>query len=630
MKIVNVGKFFNVDPSNVDSPLDRNFSETVVVSSQPVWRRTSPTLLDTMSTVRVESEALIKGLHYLDEKRVFVGCNIGLVIMNTDNYEVVFLLDFRTTRIPTWTESCASMDVIGSYDFTEDLIVMKASFTPVIHLIQLNFPAQSSSSASKQILNKSAFTSLDRLIEFVVKENVQGPWSDNVYRDALLKLSEIGIRTLEDTSKILLREKEAEEIPRFVLRALMALALEEGKDKSLSFFDSIFDISPRSFLRLLVPKNTATSTSPNTTPRKAAALRPGASKTLLSKPVTFHSSIKSSGYSMPPPSAKYLSSAKKSKPSSPKPKADFKYPMETPFIMKSTAAKLRHDLSHNAPVTSLKYSADGKVLITASVDRTARAYRLSSLRGEKVIVKDLIGHNSGINRVHVGDGSRFGEQFSTLFLTSAVGQVKLWGWNSDALLDISKDGKTSFLGDLDAKFVYGSEIVLVSSGNSAHFYSYALEPTDPKSIKPNLNLHRVHRIHSYTHPGQNITATGGMNNHRSPFAFFGSSDKSLQIYDLATEKVIRTKKEAHTRSIHHIALPDYVHSPPSPLNNTFATMAITDGIKIWDLRSDNSVFFLNAHQNRFAQNVECSISPCGRYIASGSEDCSYALFHCLI
>ncbi|XP_036980535.1 WD repeat-containing protein 27 isoform X6 [Acanthopagrus latus] len=57
--------------------------------------------------------------------------------------------------------------------------------------------------------------------------------------------------------------------------------------------------------------------------------------------------------------------------------------------------------------------------------------------------------------------------------------------------------------------------------------------------------------------------------------------------------------------------------------NLFLTSAVTDGVKIWDLRTLRCVRRYENHVNR-CHPCSSAISPCGRFIASGSEDnCAY-------
>lgn len=62
----------------------------------------------------------------------------------------------------------------------------------------------------------------------------------------------------------------------------------------------------------------------------------------------------------------------------------------------------------------------------------------------------------------------------------------------------------------------------------------------------------------------------------------------------------------------------FVSHPPSAYD-LFLTAAVTDGIKLWDLRTNRCVRRYDGHVNR-SQPVGLAISPCARFIATGSED----------
>ena len=51
---------------------------------------------------------------------------------------------------------------------------------------------------------------------------------------------------------------------------------------------------------------------------------------------------------------------------------------------------------------------------------------------------------------------------------------------------------------------------------------------------------------------------------------------------------------------------------------------MADGIKLWDLRTNRCVRRYDGHVNR-SQPVGLAISPCARFIATGSEDKSVSL-----
>lgn len=99
------------------------------------------------------------------------------------------------------------------------------------------------------------------------------------------------------------------------------------------------------------------------------------------------------------------------------------------------------------------------------------------------------------------------------------------------------------------------------------------------------------------------------------------SAKDLCVWDISSGKLLIEKTNIHERLVHHIRLPtisQYCNITPDSLN-TFATSALDGKIKLWDLRTMNSVLCLSGHMNNSA-SVGLSFSPCMRYIATGSEN----------
>ncbi|TNN66678.1 WD repeat-containing protein 27 [Liparis tanakae] len=83
--------------------------------------------------------------------------------------------------------------------------------------------------------------------------------------------------------------------------------------------------------------------------------------------------------------------------------------------------------------------------------------------------------------------------------------------------------------------------------------------------------------------------------------------------------------EAHSRAVHCITQnKGSMFSTQAPDSyNLFLTSAVTDGVKMWDLRTMRCVRRYENHLNR-CHPCSSAVSPCGRFIASGSEDnCAY-------
>uniref|UniRef100_A0A4W4F1W5 Uncharacterized protein n=1 Tax=Electrophorus electricus TaxID=8005 RepID=A0A4W4F1W5_ELEEL len=83
--------------------------------------------------------------------------------------------------------------------------------------------------------------------------------------------------------------------------------------------------------------------------------------------------------------------------------------------------------------------------------------------------------------------------------------------------------------------------------------------------------------------------------------------------------------EAHCRAVHHLCQNkgSMFSTKDQDSYNLFLSSAVTDGIKLWDLRTTRCVRRYESHLNR-RHCCTVAVSPCGRYVATGSEDnCAY-------
>lgn len=89
----------------------------------------------------------------------------------------------------------------------------------------------------------------------------------------------------------------------------------------------------------------------------------------------------------------------------------------------------------------------------------------------------------------------------------------------------------------------------------------------------------------------------------------------------------RVAESPHDKSIHHISLPSpSVHVPYGPDQyNIFSTGACDNVIHLWDLRTPRTIARFSHHINT-REPIVHQISPCLRYVATGSEDRSIRLF----
>lgn len=94
------------------------------------------------------------------------------------------------------------------------------------------------------------------------------------------------------------------------------------------------------------------------------------------------------------------------------------------------------------------------------------------------------------------------------------------------------------------------------------------------------------------------------------------SDKSLHVLDWNTGAIVRSVAVAQTRAVHTLVVP-----PPALLGaDAFLSAAAGGaGAALWDLRCLRPARLFSAHVS-VALPVAVDFSPCGRFVAAGSED----------
>lgn len=116
-----------------------------------------------------------------------------------------------------------------------------------------------------------------------------------------------------------------------------------------------------------------------------------------------------------------------------------------------------------------------------------------------------------------------------------------------------------------------------------------------------------------------INCLSCVNRFESNLLMMGTSNKSLMIYDVCTQKVITTYESAHDRPIHTISLNE--HATTQGDCNLVLTSATDGVIKLWDIRNSNQKCIRRFQQHKNAiHTIACQMSPCIKYLVTGSED----------
>ncbi|XP_029926977.1 WD repeat-containing protein 27 [Myripristis murdjan] len=347
-------------------------------------------------------------------------------------------------------------------------------------------------------------------------------------------------------------------------------------------------------------------------PKKKGGVKDG----VKDQPLVFHSKVKSSGYTSSPRRTMFS------------PKTNVKKTSCCTKANKNTSHLLRNypadsaapSIPHthlkitNKPVHCIQYSGDGKQILCGLGDNSVLLYK-SSLTGNPAV---YTGHDKAVSSV--------GWSHNRQWWLSASEDRTLRVWKHG-----SPEPAITMNGDMfskpirSAQFYYLDKFLLLASGRSLYLYLYNLDSTRD-DIKRYQQRSVVKLAGCFeTKSGADITTLSAINDFFSYILLVCGSDRSIQVFDMNKGTVASELPDAHSRAIHCIAQnKGSMFSGQAPESyNLFLTSAVTDGVKVWDLRTLRCIRRYESHLNR-CHPCSSAISPCGRFIASGSEDnCAY-------
>ncbi|XP_030628122.1 WD repeat-containing protein 27 [Chanos chanos] len=335
--------------------------------------------------------------------------------------------------------------------------------------------------------------------------------------------------------------------------------------------------------------------------------------------LVFHTQVKSSGYTVPPRSTMFTPKTNTKKKSSTPSKTSkntgsliIEYPSDSaapsvPHIQQSVSTL-------PTPIHSLQYSGDGKQILCGLGDRSVLLYK-SSLAGHPAV---YTGHNKAVSTVCWSHCRRWFLSVAddqTLFIWPTVGSEPALTMGTE------KCSKSVRL----AQFYYLDKFLLLASGSSLHLYLHHMD-TSRDDIKRYEQKSMSKLTQSLSmRSGTDITALSAINDFFSYIVLACGADRSIQVFDMNRGCIAAEISDAHTRAVHHITQnKGSMFSTQTPDSyNLFLSSAVSDGVKLWDLRTARCVRRFGSSLNR-CHRCSAAMSPCGQYIATGSEDyCAY-------
>jgi WD40 repeat protein len=439
------------------------------------------------------------------------------------------------------------------------------------------------------------------------------------------------------------------------------VAAKELKRSTLAFIGNrlpLLESSPLYF----------SSSSSSSAASPAGKRRKQPSKKANNNKIVHHAKIKSSGYGSTAPVMKMFAGAKTkraarsyittqfrggSNNSKPKKK---KTPQQKPYPMQCGRINCVQKLStaagsafHNGPIARIRFSATSSGgggesssssplrLLTASYDSTACVTRMPFHKGAASAThkQQLIGHNGPVRACA---WACEGKRRNTMLTCSADKSIRMWGLGrSDPVLQISD----ALASDVSHVALYRrNQFIVGASQRAVRMFRYRLPNLagmrdDLKRLKAtgSSRLAFEHRAAA----GSSVCAFACSNAMLSPVVLYSSSAKHVHALDMNTGKVSHTIRNAHAGKVHTITMMANARGGSSSGSGIsispelFMTSGYDSSIRLWDMRTNNSsnsssssstpscVCRWESHVNR-QQPVGADVSPCARYIATGSED----------
>lgn len=270
-------------------------------------------------------------------------------------------------------------------------------------------------------------------------------------------------------------------------------------------------------------------------------------------------------------------------------------------------------VGHNNLLNSVYWSSDAMYLLTASNDKTASVWNKTSgdpiltLTHKRGTVKDLLSPKSSALALRVSSSSGKKCQHS--------------GSSSSGNKSLTPTENKPFDKEIKhAQFFYQDKFILVTHGPELSLYKYHITP-DKDDIKRYLSRNRYKLAASWQTSSSSFTGAAGVNTFFSHLVICTTSGRSMEVYDLNKSALAKVFTECHSRPAHCVTINGgscYASQPPEA-HSVIATASPTDPVKLWDLRTKTNVQSLHGHINN-AYSCQVAFSPCGNFLASGSED----------
>ncbi|XP_051667099.1 WD repeat-containing protein 27 isoform X2 [Manacus candei] len=339
----------------------------------------------------------------------------------------------------------------------------------------------------------------------------------------------------------------------------------------------------------------------------------GVKSTVKDKPLVFHNKIKSSGYTAAPRKTMFSPNTNLNKKEVSKWKASCKCKNKEYPLDRDPPIKYEKQISVTCkptPIFCIQYSGDGEMLACGLADKTVLIFNSNLTDTYNV----FSGHDGAVNSV--------GWSHNKKWLVSASEDRTLRVWsvcNKEPALIMGKENFNKTV--RFAQFYFLDTFILLCCGAEFHLLNFHLDTTkdDLKRYKQKSVCKLIQKFPMAS--TVEITSLSAVNDFYSYIVLTAGSNRALEIFDLNAGCSTAVIPEVHTRSVHQIYQnkgSSFSTQQPEAYN-LFMTTAAGDGIKLWDLRTLRCERRFEGHSSR-CYPCGIAVSPCGRFIASGSDD----------
>jgi WD40 repeat protein len=275
---------------------------------------------------------------------------------------------------------------------------------------------------------------------------------------------------------------------------------------------------------------------------------------------------------------------------------------------------------HDYSVTSVSFSPNGKTLTSSSLDNTIKLWDIQT--GKEITT--FRGHSDFLWSVS------FSPDGKTLASSSLGKTIKLWNVQTQKEIttlrghdksvfsvSFSRDGKTLVSGSADNTIklwdVQTQKEIATLQGHDSHVNSVSFS-RDGKILASGSWDNTIKLWDVQTH--KEITTLQGHDDSVSSVSFSpdgktlasGSRDKTIRLWDVQTGQEITTL-QGHDDSVSSVSF--------SPDGKTLVSGSADNTIKLWDVQTPKEITTLQGHNDRV---FSVSFSPDGKTLASGSLD----------